>query len=194
MKPSHLVSFRRIGALLVLLLSLAGARAQADGLIVIHDPGLAPPGHPAFAPLEVKYHHVAVRIGDQLATTEVDQVFYNPSDRRLEGTYLFPIPKGAQIDKFTMDMNGKMTEAELLDAGKARAIYEDIVRKMRDPALLEYAGQGLFKVRIFPIEPRSEKRIKLSYTQVLRPRAASSSTSTRSTPRSSPRNRSRASP
>jgi Ca-activated chloride channel family protein len=168
MKPSHVVSFRRIGALLILLLSLAGARAQADGLIVIHDPGLAPPGHPAFAPLGVKYHHVAVRIGDQLATTEIDQVFVNPSDRRLEGTYIFPIPKNAQIDKLMMDVNGTMTEAELLDATKARAIYEDIVRKMRDPALLEYAGQGLFRLRVFPIEPRSEKRIKLSYSQVLR--------------------------
>lgn len=168
MQRAHLSSSRWAGVFLVLLLSLAGARAHADGLIVIHDPGLAPPGHPAFAPLGVKYHHVTVRISDQIATTEVDQVFVNPSDRRLEGTYLFPIPKNAQIDKLMMDVNGTMTEAELLDATKARAIYEDIVRKMRDPALLEYAGQGLFRLRVFPIEPRSEKRIKLSYSQVLR--------------------------
>jgi Ca-activated chloride channel family protein len=168
MKRAHSSSYHQTGVFLALLLSLAGARAHADGLIVIHDPGLAPPGHPAFAPLAVKYHHVAVRISDQLATTDIDQVFVNPSNRRLEGTYLFPIPKNAQIDKLMMDVNGTMTEAELLDATKARAIYEDIVRKMRDPALLEYAGQGLFRLRVFPIEPRSEKRIKLSYSQVLR--------------------------
>ena len=122
----------------------------------------------AFAPLAVKYHHVSVKVTNQVAVTEVDQVFYNPTPMRLEGTYLFPIPKSAQIDRFSMDIDGKMTDAELLDAAKARQIYEDIVRKMRDPALLEYAGQGLFKVRIFPIEPRSEKRIRLAYTQVLR--------------------------
>ncbi len=103
----------------------------------------------------------------RVAVTEVDQVFYNPSGSRLEGTYLFPIPKGAQIDRFSMDVNGKMTDAELLDAAKARGIYEEIVRSMRDPALLEYLGQGLFKVRIFPIEPRSEKRVKLKYTELL---------------------------
>jgi len=103
----------------------------------------------------------------RVAVTEVDQVFYNPSGSRLEGTYLFPIPKGAQIDKFAMDVNGKMTDAELMDAAKARGIYEEIVRSMRDPALLEYLGQGLFKVRIFPIEPRSEKRVKLKYTELL---------------------------
>jgi Ca-activated chloride channel family protein len=66
-----------------------------------------------------------------------------------------------------MDVNGRMTEAELLDAEKARRIYEDIVRTMRDPALLEYVGQGLYKVRIFPIEPRADKRIRLKYTELL---------------------------
>ena len=98
----------------------------------------------------------------------MDQEFYNPNPSRLEGTYLFPIPKGAQIDKFTMDIGGKMVEAELLPAAKARQIYEDIVRKLKDPALLEYADRDVFKVRIFPIEPNSKKRIKLSYTQVLK--------------------------
>ncbi len=150
------------------LAMLAGDTALADGLIVIENPDPAMRLPYRFAPLAVKYHHVRVRITDQVAVTEVDQVFYNPMPMRLEGTYLFPIPKGAQIDRFAMDIDGKMTDAELLDAGKARKIYEDIVRRMRDPALLEYAGQGMFKVRIFPIEPRSEKRVRLNYTQVLR--------------------------
>jgi Ca-activated chloride channel homolog len=152
---------------------LTSTQGWADGLIVIREPLPFPPGprpipHYAFAPLEVTYHHVTVKITDQVAVTTVDQSFNNPNDQRLEGTYLFPIPKGGQIDKFTMDINGKSVDAELLDADKARKIYEDIVRKMKDPALLEYAGQGLFKVRIFPIEPRSEKRIQLKYTQLLR--------------------------
>ena len=153
-------------ACMVVGLNLCGA-ARADGLIVVVHP-TPPPHHYPFAPLAVKYHHVTVRITDQVAVTEVDQVFFNPTPMRLEGTYLFPIPKGAQIDRFAMDIDGKMTDAELLDAAKARQIYEDIVRRMRDPALMEYAGQGLFKVRIFPIEPHSEKRIRLNYTQVLR--------------------------
>jgi len=166
-------SLRACGGIVIVLMS---GFAWADGFIVIHDPPPVMPPHPrppwpphhTFAPLEVRYHHVQVRITDQIAVTEVDQVFYNPNDRQLEGTYLFPIPVGAQIDRFSMDINGKLVEAELLDADKARRIYEDIVRKMRDPALLEYAGQGLFKVRVFPIEPRSEKRIRLKYTELLR--------------------------
>ncbi len=174
---------RRTLALLRLLafasVTFLALAARADGFIVINsDHWPEPPIHPhppfgsprpyVFAPLEVSYHHVNVRIDGQVATTAVDQEFYNPNAAQLEGTYLFPIPKGAQIDKFTMDIGGRQVEAELLSAEKARRIYEDIVRKARDPALLEYAGRDVFKVRIFPFEPHGRKRITLRYTQVLK--------------------------
>ncbi len=151
------------------------------GFIIVDEaywrPG--PPHHPvpprpfpmprpyAFAPLEVSSVKVNTRIEDQVATTTVDQEFYNPNAARLEGDFVFPIPKGVQIDKFTMEIDGKQVSAELLSADKARGIYEDIVRKLKDPALLEYAGQGIFKVHIFPIEPNSRKRISISYTELL---------------------------
>jgi Ca-activated chloride channel homolog len=141
---------------------------RADGFIVVERPFLIPPGHFPFAPLEVSSHHVDVKIDGQVAVTSIDQEFYNPNDQRLEGIYMFPVPKGAHIDKFSMEIGGKMVDAELLRADRARQIYEDIVRKMRDPALLEYAGRDLFKARIFPIEPRSRKPIKISYTELLR--------------------------
>ena len=60
---------------------------------------------------------------------------------------MFPIPKDAKIEKFEMEVNGKMTEAELLDAKKAKQIYEKIVRESRDPALMEYSDHGMFKIR-----------------------------------------------
>src|SRR3954464_1100624 len=140
----------------VITLLLGGAGARADGLIVIQQPVIVPGPGPvtrppprfAFAPLEITYHRVNVEIHDQVATTSVDQEFYNPNNARLEGTYLFPLPDGAQVDRFAMDVNGKMTEAEMLDADKARGIYEDIVRKYRDPALLEYVGRGALKARV----------------------------------------------
>jgi Ca-activated chloride channel family protein len=168
----------------ILFTLFAAAFARADGLIVIDRvvgddtpwprpgphpmPWPEPPHRHIFAPLEISYHHVNVKIDGQIATTSVDQEFYNPNPQRLEGTYLFPVPKGAQIDKFTMEIGGRQVEAELLPADKARKIYEDIVRKMRDPALMEYADRDVFKVRVFPIEPHGSKRITLSYTQVLK--------------------------
>ena len=157
---------------------LAGSsNSVADGLIIIHPPvghpgphpmPFVPPGHFSFAPLAVSYHRVSVDINELAATTSIDQEFSNSNNARLEGTYIFPLPPGAHIDKFAMDIDGKMTEAELLSADKARALYEDIVRQMKDPALLEYVGRDAFKVRIFPIEPNSKKRIKITYTQLLK--------------------------
>src|SRR5436189_3248656 len=128
--------------LTALVCFLSPATARADGFIIIYPPGpgpvppqphprpWVPPGHFTFAPLEVTYHRVSVTLNDQVATTTVDQEFYNPNPQRLEGTYMFPLPEGAHIDKFAMDVNGKLTDAELLDAQKARAIYEEIVRRV----------------------------------------------------------------
>ena len=127
-----------------------------------------PPRVYEFCPLEITKHQATVQIKDQIAITAIDQDFYNPNSQRIEGTFLFPVPKGAQIKKFAMEIDGKPVEAELMASDKARGIYEDIVRKLRDPALLEYAGQDVFKVRIFPIEPRAHKRVSLSYTQLLK--------------------------
>src|ERR1019366_189961 len=172
-------------SVLLVLFGVAALPCFGAGLIIVDDvswrPGPWPPipphpwPHPfppprpyAFAPLDVDYVKVHTRITDQVAVTSVDQEFYNPNPARLEGTFVFPVPKGAHIDKFTMEIDGKQVEAELLPAEKARQIYEDIVRKLKDPALLEYAGRDVFKVRIFPIEPNSRKRITLSYTELLK--------------------------
>ncbi len=147
------------------LLLLAGT-LKADGLIVIPNP--VHPGSSPY-PLEVKYHHVEVEIGKNgIANTSISQEFYNPTGSRLEGMYIFPVPAGALISRFSMDINGQEVPAELLPAEKARQIYEDIVRKMKDPALLEYAGRDAFKVRIYPIEPHSSKKISIRYGQLLK--------------------------
>lgn len=151
------------------------APLQAGGLIICPDwpspiPPRIPPSrwHFPLSPLEISSEKVEAKIKDQVATVSIEQEFYNPNAQQLEGTFLFPIPKGAHLDKFKMDIGGKMMEPELLSADKARRIYEEIVRKAKDPALLEYEGRDLLKVRIFPIEPHSRKKIALSYTQVLK--------------------------
>jgi Ca-activated chloride channel family protein len=166
----HLGCMKR-KALLLLLLAFAllgRGGVRADGFIVIHQPVAVPSLRFAFAPLEVSYHHVNARIDGQICTTTVEEDFYNPNSQTLEGTYLFPIPKSAQIDKFTMEIGGKETTAELLPADKARAIYEDIVRREKDPALLEYADRGLFRVHVYPIEGNSHKRVRITYSEVLK--------------------------
>ncbi len=118
--------------------------------------------------MEVRSMKVGVSIKETAATTTLEQVFYNPTSNQLQGVYYFPIPKNASIDKFSMFINGVETQGEILDAAKARQIYEDIVRRSLDPALLEYYNQALFRVKIFPIQPRSEQKVRLTYTENLK--------------------------
>ncbi len=118
-------------------------------------------------PLEIRSLAVETTIQGRVATTRVDQVFFNPSPVEIEGTYLFPLPEGAAVEKFSMFVDGAEVQGELLDASRARGIYESIVRRRRDPALLEFVGTRLFRASIYPIPARSEKRVKLSYSEML---------------------------
>lgn len=167
---------RVIAACLYLLITLS---TFGSGVVIVHDnhrwPGpdhLPPrPRPPISAPrtlaIELEQQRVTARIDDQIARTTIEQVFYNPNSRQVEGTFLFPAPKGAQLDGFTLEINGQRAEAEMLAAGKARKIYEGIVRSLKDPGLLEYADRDLYKIRIFPFPARGKRTISVSYTQVL---------------------------
>ena len=118
-------------------------------------------------PLTVGYHKVTVDIRDQIARTVVEESFINHTDSRLEGVFHFPLPQDASISGFGMWIGNELVEADVVEKQRAREIYEEILRERRDPGLLEWTGGNIFKARIFPIEAHSEKRIKITYTQVL---------------------------
>ena len=122
-------------------------------------------------PLTIGYHKVKVEIRDQIARTTIEESFVNHTKTRLEGQFHFPLPQDSSISGFGMWINGELIEADVVEKQRAREIYETILRERRDPGLLEWAGGNIFKARVFPIEPHSEKRIKITYTQVLPMRA-----------------------
>jgi Ca-activated chloride channel family protein len=135
------------------------ASVQAHGLLIPEDKNLPP--------LAMVNHRVQINIEDQVATTKVEQVFRNHTDRQLEATYIFPIPKGASVNKFSMTVDGKEQSGELVKADDARKVYTDIVRRTQDPGLLEYIGNNMMRLRIFPIEPKKDSKVILSYQAVV---------------------------
>lgn len=149
---------------IALCLSLVACLAQA--CVVIPPPPPRPEIKPLY--LEVKSQHVETLIVDQVARTTVTTTLHNPHNQQVEGTFLFPVPAGASVSDFSYWIGDKEMKGELLDRDKARKIYEDIVRTMRDPALLEYDGGSLFKASIFPIPANGEAKTRLQYTQVLK--------------------------
>jgi len=155
---------KKISLTLSLILILTST-IWADGFII---PVPRYPDRPLPPYLSIKYHHVEVKIDNQVVQTTVDQVFKNDYPHDLEGTYIFPLPEDASISKFSMYIGGEEIKGEILDREQARRIYEDIVRRRQDPALLEYYNQGMFRARVYPIPAHGETRIKLGYSQVLK--------------------------
>lgn len=159
-------------SLLFLLVSVLTANGQ--GIIVLGPCERCPrpprPVPPVTMPrtLPIKSIKIDTKILSQVATTHLEQVFRNDTDATLEGTYLFPIPESASIVEFAIWDGDRRLVGEVRSREEARRIYDEIVRRQRDPGLLEYAGKDLFQASIFPIPPRSDKKLELAYTQVLK--------------------------
>ena len=162
--------------ILVLFMVFAAAAvvANAQGVIVPGPCRRCPPPIQERPPitlprsLPVKSIKIDTRISSQVATTHVEQVFRNDTGTTLEGTYFFPIPESASITEFAIWEGNQRLVGEVRPREEARRIYEEIVRRQRDPGLLEYAGKDLFQASIFPILPHSDKKLELTYTQVVR--------------------------
>jgi Ca-activated chloride channel family protein len=111
---------------------------------------------------------VAIDVKDQLSTVQVEQEFYNPTKSVIEGIYYFPLPGDAAVSNFSLSVNGGVLTGELLEKEEATRLYDEIVRKNIDPALLEMIGHKFYRVKIFPLQPGERRRLSLAYNQVLR--------------------------
>src|SRR5262245_21899442 len=119
------------------------------------------------AKLSLRKYHVDVHIEDGFARTTIDQTYFNHHATRLEGTFHFPLPADASLSRLAMYVDGTRMEGGMVERDYARNVYERIVESQRDPALLEWVDGTTFKMRVFPLEPRQEKQVLLSYTQKL---------------------------
>lgn len=179
---------RRIATILLGILAVGvPLAAHAQGVLIVVDPN-RPVRLPR--PVVVYYHHVHppvvipapqpeptykiseidvnARLIDQVARVQVSQSFVNTGSRQLEVSFVFPLPYDGAVEEMTLLVDGKEYPARLLGAEEARRTYEDIVRRNRDPALLEWMGTGMFKTSVFPVPPGAKRTVTLRYSQLLR--------------------------
>jgi len=153
-----------LAALLILALALP-LPATAQIIIEPLPPVVRMPPIPG--PISVSDYAVEAHIDGPVAVVKVTQTFHNDSGAVVEGMYVFPLPAEAAVNDFQMKVDGNTLEGRLLPADKARAIYEQIVRQRRDPALLQYLNSGLFQTNVFPIPPGETRTLQLTYTEVV---------------------------
>ena len=159
--------FSRCTVAAAALWSLGSVAAFGQGLI-IPEPPIGRDRPIRIQPFYVKNLRVNTTISDNVAETVVEQTFVNDSSVEQEGTYLFPLPEGATPSAFSMTVGDKTFEPKILTKEEARSIYEGIVRRRQDPALLEYVGRNLVQMRVYPIPARGERVIKMRYTELLK--------------------------
>ena len=175
---------RPLLSIAAILLFLAPAAARAQGLLVVVDPNEQvrlprpiviwprpyPMPQPAPPPMsyKIKELDVQARLVDQVAQVQVSQTFVNTGSQPMEVSFVFPLPYDGAVERMTLMIDGREYPAKLLDAKEARRMYEEIVRKNRDPALLEWLGTGLFRTSVFPVPAGASRTVSLRYSQLCR--------------------------
>src|SRR5688572_17579608 len=109
---------------------------------------------------------VRVELADRVLRYTVTETFRNRGGMIGEADYIFPMPAGAAFEALELEIDGELVAGETMPADQARRIYEDIVRRHRDPALVEYMGRGMLRTRVFPIQPGEEKRVVVRFQTV----------------------------
>ncbi len=113
---------------------------------------------------------VDVHLQDRVAVTRIDQVFTNRSDNTVEGIYEFALPPRAIITDLVLWIGEKRVQGIVMEKQQARQVYDDIVGRRIDPALVEQVGEDRFRLSIFPFPAQGSRRVELEYVQVLEAR------------------------
>ena len=148
----------------VALAAVLATPAGAQGWIEIERPR---PTIPFGGPVVRVRSDVRATIEGRVARVEVEEYFRNAGSSVAEGSYLYPLPGEAVFNGFSLWMGDRELRGEMMNADQARGIYESIVRRLKDPALLTLAGHGLIRAQVFPIQPGETRKVVLRYTQVL---------------------------
>jgi len=164
---------------LLVLLALAAPRAAAQErpeALFLNASQVVVPQHRAFVvrrsrrpahPVRIERVDVHVKIRERAATTTLEVTLVNPAPRQAEAVLLLPVPDGAAVSAFHFDGVSREPTARLLPKEEARRIYDRIVRRMRDPALLEFAGHALVRSSVFPVPANGRQKVRLTYDHVL---------------------------
>jgi Ca-activated chloride channel family protein len=156
-------------ALVTAVAALTARDAHAQGILL--NPVRCGPANdcevrPVQPAVERTSSTVRIELVNGVARYEVTETFVNRGGRLGEADYLYPLPKGAAFTDLKLSINGELVSGETMNATQARQVYEQIVARQKDPALVEWMGYGLLRTRIFPIQPGEEKRVVVRFSQV----------------------------
>jgi Ca-activated chloride channel family protein len=117
--------------------------------------------------VEVEAVQAHVEILERTARTTLQVLLRSSSSRQEEAVVLVPVSGGAAVTAFSFEGAGAEPQVQVLAAGEARRLYDAIVAKARDPALLEFAGLNVVRSSVFPVPPQGTQKVRLSWEEIL---------------------------
>jgi hypothetical protein len=160
-----------VARLLVLLLVCSGGTLAQNAAIFIDAPPLPPPVRMDIGksgqPIRLQSLALRSEIVGGHARTRAEMEFFNPNDRVLEGELVFPLLAGQEIDGFALDIGGELREAVPVEKARGKEIFEEVIRRRVDPALLETTSGENFRLRVYPLPARGTRRVVIHYSERL---------------------------
>ena len=86
----------------------------------------------------------------------------NPADWQAEGRIVVPVPPNSAVVDLALSDGSQTLEGKLLDADEAQRIYDEIVARRIDPALLRSLEDDLYEVRAFPVPPGEQREVRFT--------------------------------
>ena len=94
---------------------------------------------------------------------KVNLTFTNPNARVMSGELEFPIPDGAFVCGYALEINGDMIPGVICEKEKARVAFENETRKRVDPGIVEHVKGNIWRTRIFPLNPKTPRKAEIEY-------------------------------
>lgn len=155
--------------LLASLSGLAAAQPATPALLLMSKLDVRDPAMPErwLGPLPLVDEHLRAEVDGQFATSTLRQVFHNRTAETLEGRYTLQASRGARVSAFAYYIGEERIDGEVLERQAARRVYQQVTEQRRDPAILEQNEDGSYTFRVFPIQPREDKRVEITTSEWL---------------------------
>lgn len=147
--------------ILLFLAAICTAHAQSPQMTVKQADG-------TLKTLAIEEADIGVRITGDVAETIIELNFRNDDYRVAEGEFVLPLPAGATVSGYALEVNGAMRAAVSVEKQRARTAYETVKNRKIDPGIVEREAGNIYRTQIYPIPGKGTKRLRISYTETLR--------------------------
>jgi Ca-activated chloride channel family protein len=111
---------------------------------------------------------IVMTVNGTIARVTVTQRFDNPSDRWLEGIYVFPLPEQSAVDALRMEIGSRVIEGEVKGRQEAKKAYEEAKDAGQKASLVEQERPNIFTNSVANIGPHEAIVVRIEYQETVK--------------------------